>query len=107
LRFGHQFAKTAHHAQASEAKVIIQKLNGAVRMKISDDGKGFQAAVGSNGRSGKQLGLLGMRERLEMVGGKFMVTSAPGRGTTICVEIPLADGSRRRTFVSKTKSTLI
>jgi signal transduction histidine kinase len=90
----------ARHAQASEAKVIIQKFNGAVRMKISDDGKGFHPAVESNGRSGKQLGLLGMRERLEMVGGKFIVISAPGQGTTISVEIPVRGGARAEAFSS-------
>jgi len=37
------------------------------------------------------LGLLGMRERLEMVGGKFTVTSAPGRGTTVVAQVPLRD----------------
>jgi signal transduction histidine kinase len=37
------------------------------------------------------LGLLGMRERLEMVGGRFNVTSAPGRGTTVLAKIPLLD----------------
>jgi signal transduction histidine kinase len=40
-----------------------------------------------NGR--KRLGLLGMRERLEMVGGKFAVESAPGTGTTVRAQIPL------------------
>ena len=85
----------ARHAQASAAKVIIQKLNGAVRMRISDDGKGFHAAVGSNGGSGTRLGLLGMRERLEMVGGKFTLTSRPGKGTVVTVEIPVAERSLR------------
>jgi signal transduction histidine kinase len=42
------------------------------------------------------LGLLGMRERLEMVGGKFSVTSAPGKGTTVRAEIPLADARAAR-----------
>ncbi len=37
---------------------------------------------------GKRLGLLGMRERLEMVGGNFGVESAPGKGTTITAQIP-------------------
>ena len=38
---------------------------------------------------GKRLGLLGMRERLEMVGGKFGVESTPGKGTTITAQVPL------------------
>jgi len=36
-----------------------------------------------NAKGRKRLGLLGMRERLEMVGGKFSIASAPGKGTTI------------------------
>ncbi len=83
----------ARHARASEAKVNIQRLNGAVVMKIADNGKGFDTKRESNGRLGKRLGLLGMRERLEMVGGKFVVTSAPGKGTVIAVEIPATNGS--------------
>jgi signal transduction histidine kinase len=41
------------------------------------------------------LGLLGMRERLEMVGGKFVVESSPGKGTTIQAQIPLTSGQAR------------
>jgi signal transduction histidine kinase len=73
--------------------VNIHRLNGAVVMKIADNGKGFDTKRESNGRLGKRLGLLGMRERLEMVGGKFVVTSAPGKGTVIAVEIPATNGS--------------
>ena len=40
-------------------------------------------------KKNKRLGLLGMRERVEMVGGKFTVESAPGKGTTIQAQIPL------------------
>jgi signal transduction histidine kinase len=86
----------ARHARASEAKVNIQRLNGAVVMKIVDNGKGFDTQRESNGRPGKRLGLLGMRERLEMVGGKFAVRSAPGKGTVIAVEIPGTNGSLAR-----------
>ncbi len=40
------------------------------------------------------MGLLGMRERVEMVGGNFAVESAPGKGTTIRAQIPLGNGNR-------------
>jgi signal transduction histidine kinase len=43
-----------------------------------------------NARGNKRLGLLGMRERVEMVGGTFCVESTPGQGTTVRVEIPVA-----------------
>ena len=73
----------ARHAQASSAEVKLQKLDGAVCMTITDDGKGFQAERRMKANKGKGLGLLGMRERLEIVGGKFTLTSAPGKGTTV------------------------
>ena len=82
----------ARHAQASRVEVSIQKLpNRHVCMKIKDDGKSFQVQRVLRAKGNKHLGLLGMRERLEMVGGSFAVESAPGKGTTICAKIPLAN----------------
>jgi anti-sigma regulatory factor (Ser/Thr protein kinase) len=79
----------ARHAQASHAEVKIQKLDGAISMKIKDDGKGFQTKRVMHAKLGRRLGLLGMSERLEMVGGSFTVTSAPGKGTTVLAQVPL------------------
>jgi signal transduction histidine kinase len=88
------------HARASQAHVKIQKLDGAVCMRIRDNGKGFQEAHVLRAKKSKRLGLLGMRERLEMVGGSFTVTSKPGKATTVLAQIPLLDrkggGSRNR-----------
>ena len=78
----------ARHAQASCVEVTIQKLADRVCMKITDDGKSFDVDRLLQGKGGKRLGLLGMRERLEMVGGRFEITSAPGQGTTVTAEIP-------------------
>lgn len=78
------------HAKASCVKVAACKAAKTIVMTISDDGKSFDVAriMGTDG--GKHLGLLGMRERVEMVGGSFQIDSAPGRGTTVSVRIPLA-----------------
>jgi signal transduction histidine kinase len=81
----------ARHAQASQANVQIQALDGAVCMTIKDDGKGFHQERVLSAKRGRRLGLLGMRERLQMVGGQFTVTSAPGKGTTVRAQIPLID----------------
>ena len=78
----------ARHAKASHVAVNIQKLPDRICMKINDDGKSFQAERVLNAKGRKRLGLLGMRERLEMVGGYFDIESAPGKGTTIEVQIP-------------------
>jgi signal transduction histidine kinase len=85
----------ARHARASEAQVKIQKLDGAICMTIKDNGKGFQEERVLQAKKGKRLGLLGMSERLEMVGGNFTVTSAPGKGTTVLAQIPLIDRAPR------------
>jgi signal transduction histidine kinase len=64
---------------------------------LEDDGKGFEGdgeipAAVANGR----LGMLGMRERAELVGGTLTVESTPGRGTAIFVRVPLeSDGDGR------------
>jgi len=78
----------ARHAKAGRVEVNIQKFHNTVRMEIKDDGKSFQVERILNAKGNKRLGLLGMRERVEMVGGTFCVESAPGQGTTVRVEIP-------------------
>ncbi|MEI6278271.1 MAG: sensor histidine kinase [Verrucomicrobiae bacterium] len=78
----------ARHAKASHAEVSIHCLDGAIRMEITDNGTGFEVDGMSSAKKRNRLGLLGMRERVEMVGGTFCVKSAPGKATTIRVEIP-------------------
>ena len=85
----------ARHAQASRVEVSIQKLPDCICMKIKDDGKSFNVERTLHANGGKRLGLLGMRERLEMVGGKFVVESSPGKGTTVFAQIP-PDNARAR-----------
>ncbi len=82
----------ARHAQASVVDVSIEKLSNRICMKIKNDGKSFQVDRVLQAKKNKRLGLLGMRERVEMVGGSFSVESAPGKGTTICVQIPVTNG---------------
>ena len=82
----------ARHAQASQADVKIQKLDGAICMRIEDNGKGFHEERVLHAKKNRRLGLLGMRERLEMVGGNISIESTPGKGTTIQARVPLAEG---------------
>ena len=86
----------AQHAQASRVKVGIRKLRDAIRMEIHDDGKTFEVERVLFAKRYKRLGLLGMRERVEMVGGCFAVESAPGKGTTIRAQIPLGNGNGKK-----------
>jgi signal transduction histidine kinase len=78
----------AEHARASTVGVVIRKTARAVVMEVRDDGRAFDAAHVLDSRRNKRLGLIGMRERVEMVRGTFGVDSAPGRGTTISATLP-------------------
>jgi PAS domain S-box-containing protein len=82
----------ARHAQAAKVELSIQKQPGALLMQIKDDGKSFNVNQMLHQvlhvKKNKHLGLLGMRERLEMVGGKLVVESSPGKGSTIQARIP-------------------
>ncbi len=85
----------ARHAKASQVEVSIRLVDGVIRMEIKDDGKGFATAGSSSGKRKNRLGLLGMRERVEMIGGVFQVESAPGEPTTIRVDVPAEKGGKR------------
>jgi signal transduction histidine kinase len=78
----------ARHAEATEVAMRISQISGAVRMEISDNGKSFLVGRSLTTASPKRLGLIGMRERVEMVGGKLSIESKPGKGTTVRADIP-------------------
>ena len=78
----------SRHAQASRVEVTIQKRPDGICMEIKDNGKSFSVERVLNAQGRNRLGLLGMRERLEMVGGRFEIKSALGQGTTVTAEIP-------------------
>jgi signal transduction histidine kinase len=79
----------ARHAHASQVHVTISKEPKSVRMVINDDGRSFQVESVLIARGRKRLGLLGMRERVEMLGGVFHIESVPGTGTKITALIPV------------------
>lgn len=87
-------ANVARHARAGRVEVSIRKLSDAVRLEIKDDGRSFEVERMRRSRKSQRLGLLGMRERVEMVGGSFSVEASPGKGTTIKARIPFRNGSR-------------
>jgi signal transduction histidine kinase len=73
------------HAQASRIDVNVDLENHPVRLQIRDDGVGFDPA--SSLVRARHLGLTSMEERANEVGARFELSSAPGRGTTITVEL--------------------
>ncbi len=63
---------------------------GRLSIEIEDDGKGFEPeAVATPESSGRGLGLLGIRERVELLGGSVTIDSTPGEGTRVAVTVPL------------------
>ncbi len=76
------------HARATQVTICISKILGAIRMEIGDNGKSFLVAKIVAAINPKRLGILGMKERIEMVGGKLFIESIRGKGTTVCAEIP-------------------
>ena len=72
------------HAQATSVSIVLARSPRAITAVIEDDGRGFAPDAGSEG-----LGLLGMGERLALLGGKLKLESSPDAGTTIVAEVPL------------------
>jgi PAS domain S-box-containing protein len=79
----------ARHAQASHVVVNIAYHEGVIAMNITDDGNGMDT---SRLKHSKSYGILGMKERAGMMGGNYNIESAPGKGTTISVEVPWEGG---------------
>ena len=83
----------AKHAEANSVRIAVEFGRSYVRLQVEDDGKGFEPeAVPTLGQAARGLGLLGMRERVALIGGTLIVESEPGKGTHIRVEMPVADG---------------
>jgi PAS domain S-box-containing protein len=75
------------HAEALEARVTLAERDGGILLRVRDDGRGFDPERAAEEQPG-HLGLVSMRERAELVGGKFRITSTPGAGTTVEAWVP-------------------
>jgi two-component system, NarL family, sensor histidine kinase DevS len=72
------------HARASSVSIVVGRKDGAVTVVVEDDGVGFDPArARADG-----LGLIGMRERVALLGGRLAIESRPGAGTTFVAEVP-------------------
>jgi PAS domain S-box-containing protein len=76
------------HAQATSTDITMKAGNGEFVLTIMDNGRGITEDEKSGARS---LGLLGMRERAHLIGGKIDVTGVEGEGTVITVQVPISD----------------
>jgi signal transduction histidine kinase len=77
------------HARADRALVQVRRDMEDVIVEIEDDGDGFDPASAAPSLDGRGLGLLGVRERINLVGGVTEIESAPGDGTRVLIRVPM------------------
>jgi signal transduction histidine kinase len=85
-------ANVVRHANATTVEVSLTMVDGAVVLKIRDDGRGMPGEIDP-----KSLGLLGIRERAELLGGSVAIDSRPGEGTMITATLPCASSASTTT----------
>jgi signal transduction histidine kinase len=83
----------ARHARARSVHVQVNVDPTRIVLIVEDDGRGFES------RRIRGLGLVGMEERVNNLGGKFHVESGPGRGTAVTVELPLVESAKEITVL--------
>jgi PAS domain S-box-containing protein len=81
-------ANVRRHSAARNVEVGLRTDDGAIVLEVADDGRGFDPG---SARAG--VGLVGVRERVEELGGKIEVSSRPGEGTEVRVRVPLGGGT--------------
>lgn len=81
-------ANATKHAAAKHVSIRIRRTRGKLCCTVRDDGAGFDLRALQADRKRTGLGLIAMKERLHAVGGTFSIDSAPGRGTTLSIEVP-------------------
>jgi signal transduction histidine kinase len=90
LRIGQEaLANAVRHAQARQVRVEIGFGEGVVRLRVSDDGRGFDVERAAQAVSG-HFGLAGIRERVHHLGGELSLLSRSGGGAEVVVEVPVA-----------------
>ena len=84
------FTNIQKYAAASVAQVELRFGNSEVTLRLQDNGRGFDPHTLAALRPGREgsYGLLGVRERLELVGGSLQIESSPGAGTSLFVIVP-------------------
>ncbi len=81
----------ARHAKATSVTINIMLVDEFLHLEIKDDGQGFAMdSKATAAKNARRIGLLGMKERVEMINGEFRLESTPGKFTCVYVKIPLA-----------------
>lgn len=82
----------AKYSQATQLNVILEQRGSGLILIIEDNGVGFEPGPANGDGMRKGFGLVGMRERATLIGGTLEIESAPERGTTVFVRVPIAGG---------------
>jgi signal transduction histidine kinase len=83
-------ANVLRHAEARRASVVLLRQPRDVTLLVEDDGRGFDPAIIQD-KGDRCIGIIGMKERVALLGGDFVIQAAPGGGTTIRARIPLSE----------------
>ncbi|HEX5549677.1 MAG TPA: response regulator, partial [Nitrospira sp.] len=85
----------AKHARSPEATVVLQRMDGRVRIDVTDNGVGFDASAPPaevpQGTISSKFGLFSIRERMKALGGAFEILSSLGKGTTATLSLPVSE----------------
>ena len=105
LRIGQEaLTNVIKHSGATNVTIELDFKPQCVALKVEDDGKGFVTANSASGSEG-HFGLVGITERTKRLDGKFTIKSAPGAGTCLLVEIPIASAAPTKDAPSSNGST--
>ena len=85
----------ARHAAARNVRIEFEFSDESVRVEVEDDGIGFDLNSSQmiSPENGRGLGLMGMQERIELLGGEIIVETNPGLGTLLIIHVPISEGS--------------
>jgi PAS domain S-box-containing protein len=97
-----QIKNIVKYAEASEIEIAVTQLGDTIKMRVCDNGKGFNVKLAKKG-----IGLSNIKKRAESFSGKCSVKSAPGKGCEIIVEIPLAEGAVAPVVPFKPKHSIV
>ena len=96
LRIAHEaVSNAAHHAAATRIRVVLEFEEDHVRLRVRDDGRGFDAEAELRRSGVDRFGLLGMTERARTLGGVLAVTSRPGEGAAVECRLPYHQAEER------------
>jgi signal transduction histidine kinase len=73
------------------AQVKLTRPPGKIRLEVRDFGRGFDSSTPTANGPGERVGLIGMRERVALLGGELEIRSKPGVGTSVIAEVPLSE----------------